>query len=113
MTSFATYIDRKYPEKRFGGFSRESLSAQFYGRIAALLKPTDRVLDYGANRGAQIDRETTPYLRSLKTFKGRVAHVEGCDIDPVVLENPYLNSAKLFDPAKPLPYEDESFDLIH
>jgi SAM-dependent methyltransferase len=106
-------IERYYPESRIGGFSRVNGSLEFYARINALIKPTDRILDYGAGRGAQIDTEQVPYIRALKTFKGRVAHVEGCDIDPAVLSNPFVDSAKLFDPDKPLPYEDESFDLIY
>src|SRR5690606_27497217 len=50
---------------------------------------------------------------SLKILKGRVAHLEGCDIDPEVLTNPYLDAAKVFDPEEPLPYEDASFDLVY
>jgi SAM-dependent methyltransferase len=101
------------PEYRFGGFAEADVMIEFYGRIAALLKPTDRVLDYGAGRGAQIAEDESPYRRSLKTLKGRVAHVEGCDIDDAVLANPYLNSAKVFDPGQPLPYDDASFDLVY
>jgi SAM-dependent methyltransferase len=106
-------VERFYPEAKIGGFSRVNGSLEFYARINALIKPTDRILDYGAGRGAQIDTEQVPWLRELKTFKGRVAHVEGCDVDQAVLENPYLDSAKVFDPDKPLPYPDESFDLIY
>ena len=101
------------PESRFGGFSRADAMVEFYFRIAALLRPGDRVLDYGAGRGAQIAEDTIPHRRALKVLKGRCAHLEGCDIDPEVLTNPYLDSAKVFDPQKPLPYEDASFDLIY
>jgi SAM-dependent methyltransferase len=102
-----------YPEICFGGFSQDSGGMEFYSRINALVQPDFRILDYGAGRGAQIETDPSPYGRRLKTFKGRVAHIEGCDIDPVVLENPYLDGAKLFQPEKPLPYEDNSFDLIY
>lgn len=101
------------PESRFGGFSEADAMVEFYGRIAALVKPTDRVLDYGAGRGAQISEDALPYRRALKTLKGRVAHVEGCDIAPEVLSNPYLDGAKIFDPREPLPYDDASFDLVY
>ena len=113
MSGTGTSIkERFYPETKVGGFSRVDGSIEFYTRIAALIKPTDRVLDYGAGRGAQIAGDKTEYGRWLKTLRGRVAHVEGCDIDPAVLDNPYLDHAALFDPAKPLPYPDASFDLI-
>lgn len=101
------------PESRFGGFTEADVMVEFYGRISALVKPTDRVLDYGAGRGAQIAEDTLPYRRALKILKGRVAHVEGCDIDTQILSNPYLDAAKVFDPEQPLPYEDASFDLVY
>jgi SAM-dependent methyltransferase len=101
------------PEARFGGFSEADAGVEFYGRIAALIKPTDRVLDYGAGRGAQIAEDKLPYRRSLKMLKGRVAHVEGCDVDDEVLSNPYLDAAKVFDPELPLPYDDACFNLIY
>ncbi|RIA35352.1 methyltransferase family protein [Hephaestia caeni] len=101
------------PESRFGGFSEADAMIEFYGRIAALVEPTSRILDYGAGRGAQIAEDALPYRRALKTLKGRVAHVEGCDIDPEVMKNPYLDAAKVFDPTKPLPYDDDSFDLVY
>ena len=114
MAASSTNItERFYPEAAVGGVSRVDGQVEFYTRIAALIKPTDRVLDYGAGRGAPIIEDRSPYRRWLKTRKGRVAHVEGCDIDPVVLENPYLDHALVFDPAKPLPYADASFDLIY
>jgi SAM-dependent methyltransferase len=104
---------RFYPEIAVGGFSRDDASIEFYSRIAALLKPTDRLLDYGAGRGAQILEDASAYRRSLKIFRGRVAHVEGCDIDAAVRENPFLDHAEVFDPALPLPYTDASFDIVH
>lgn len=106
-------VERFYPESRIGGFSRVNGTLEFYSRINALVTPTDHVLDYGAGRGAQIDTERVPYLRELKSFRGRVAHLEGCDVDDAVLDNPYLDAAKVFDPADPLPYDDNSFDLIY
>ena len=108
-----TLIERFYPEARFGGFTRDDGGIEFFTRIAALLRPTDRVLDYGAGRGAQIATDECEYRRALKTLKGRVAHLEGCDVDPAVLDNPYLDAAKVIDPAQPLPYPDASFDLVY
>lgn len=105
-------LERFYPEVAIGGFSRVDASVEFYTRIAALLKPGYRVLDYGAGRGAQIETDSSPYRRWLKTLKGRVAHVEGCDVDPVVLQNPYLDAARVMNPGMALPYADESFDLV-
>jgi SAM-dependent methyltransferase len=38
--------------------------------------------------------------------------VEGCDIDPVVLTNPFLDHAEVIEPGKPLPYPDNNFDIV-
>lgn len=100
------------PESFFGGYSQVDFMVEFYGRIASLIRPSDRVLDFGAGRGAQIAEDTIPYRRNLKILKGRVAHVEGCDIDEEVMNNPYLDGAKTFSLNEKLPYDDNSFDLI-
>ena len=103
---------RFYPESAIGGFSRVDGSIEFWSRISALVRPDWRVLDFGAGRGAHISEDTSDYRRSLKTLKGRVAHVEGCDVDPAVTENPYLDDARIITPGEPLPYADASFDLV-
>src|SRR5215204_1121989 len=105
-------VQHFYPEHRFGGFTRVDTTVEFYSRIASILKETDRVLDFGAGRGANIMRDNSPYRRQLRTLRGRCGHLEGCDIDPVVLENPFLDSAKVIEPFQPLPYGDSSFDLV-
>jgi SAM-dependent methyltransferase len=108
-----TLRDRFYPESLFGGFCRDDVMVAFYTRIAALLRPTDHVLDFGAGRGAQIIEDSIPYRRSLKTLRGRCAHLAGCDIDREVLGNPFLDSAALLGADGKLPYPSESFDLIY
>ncbi|MEL7691455.1 class I SAM-dependent methyltransferase [Citromicrobium bathyomarinum] len=113
MAEGAELVRRHYPEASVGGFSRVNGSIEFYTRINALVNENSVVLDYGAGRGAQIDTERVPYVRHLKTLKGRVKHLEGCDIDETVMGNPFLNSAKVFQPEKPLPYGDNTFDVIY
>lgn len=103
---------RFYSEMAVGGFSHVDGSIGFYTQIAALLRPEFRVLDYGAGRGEQIADDPSPYRRALQNFQGRCAHVEGCDVAPAVLTNPYLDHAEIIDPAAALPYADNSFDLI-
>lgn len=103
---------RFYPETAVGGFSQVDGSIDFWSRIAALIRPDFRVLDYGAGRGAYIDGDRSPYRRALKILRGRVAEVVGCDIDAAVRDNPYLDRADVIRPGEPLPYEDGSFDLV-
>ena len=94
MTTTAELVRSNYPEIEFGGFTRVAVMVEFFSRVNALLKPTDRVLDYGAGRGAIIDNDPNRFSRALKTLRGKVAHVEGCDVDPAVLTNPYVDHAR-------------------
>ncbi len=103
---------RFYPEISASGFSRDDGSVTFYSQVAALLAPEHRVLDFGAGRGELIADDPVPFRRWLTNPKGRCAHVEGCDVDPVVLDNPFLDGAKVIEIGEPLPYPDASFDLV-
>jgi SAM-dependent methyltransferase len=103
---------RFYPETRVAGFSHVDGSVDFWSRVNALAGPDAQVLDYGAGRGAFIATDPSPYRARLKTLKGRVARVTGCDVDPAVRDNPYLDAADIIDFAAPLPYADAGFDLI-
>ena len=105
-------VSRFFPEKTVSGFTHVDGTIGFYTQIAALLRPEHRVLDFGAGRGEQIMDDPIGYRRTLVNFQGRCAHVEGCDVDPVVLSNPFLDSAKVLVPGDPLPYPDASFDII-
>lgn len=104
---------RFYPESNIGGFSYADSSVAFYTQIGAVLRPTDRVLDFGAGRGEHILDDVIEYRRQLFNLRGRCAHVEGCDLDEAVLTNPFLDDAKVIEPGKPLPYPDNSFDIVY
>lgn len=101
-----------FPERQAGGFSRVDSAIEFYTRVNALLKPDMRVLDLGAGRGAQLLDTRSKYRTNLLTIRGKVAHLAGVDVDPVVLENPFLDEAKVINYRAPIPFPDESFDLI-
>lgn len=103
---------RFYPEAHAGGFTRADKMVPFYGRIDALLTPDSTVLDFGAGRGGHIIEDPIAYRRKLSIFKGRCAHVDGCDIDPVVAENPFLDAAEVIEPDGTLPYPDGRFDIV-
>ena len=75
-------LRRFYPEANIGGFSHVDGTISFYTQIAAVLKPTDCVLDFGAGRGEPLLDDDNSYRRGLSNLQGRCAHVEGCDIDP-------------------------------
>lgn len=103
---------RLYPETAAGGFSRVDGTIEFFQRVNALLVREMTVLDFGAGRGEWADADEAPYRRNLRWLRGKVARVVGCDVDPVVIQNPSLDEAVVVDPAAPLPFDDRSFDLI-
>jgi SAM-dependent methyltransferase len=103
---------RFYPESNVGGFSHVDGTVIFFTQIAALLQPTDHVLDFGAGRGEPLLDDKVPYRRDLSNLKGRCAHLAGCDVDGAVLSNPYLDHAEIIRPDSPLPYPDDRFDLV-
>ncbi|QIK80039.1 class I SAM-dependent methyltransferase [Sphingomonas piscis] len=105
-------IKRIFPEAQVSGFAHIDQEVAFFTQVAALLRPDDVVLDFGAGRGAWLETEPSLYKRWLHNFRGRCAHVDGCDVDPVVKDNPTLDAAATFAPGEALPYPDNRFDLI-
>jgi SAM-dependent methyltransferase len=104
---------RFYPESNIGGFSHADAGVALFTQIDAILRPTDRVLDFGAGRGEHILDDVIEYRRRLFNLRGRCAHVEGCDVDDAVLTNPFLDHAAVIEAGSPLPYPDNSFDLVY
>lgn len=105
-------LRRFYPESNVTGFSHMDGTVSFFSQVAAFLKPTDYVLDFGAGRGAPLIDDAVAYRRSLGNLLRRCAHLEGCDIDDVVLENPFLDHAEVIPLGDPLPYSDNRFDIV-
>lgn len=105
-------LHRFYPESNINGFSHVDGTISFYTQISAAVRPADHVLDFGAGRGEPLLDDEVSYRRGLGDLRGRCAHLEGCDIDKVVLENPFLDHAEVIAPNEPLPYEDDRFDIV-
>jgi SAM-dependent methyltransferase len=103
---------RVFPEVEVSGFANIDQEVAFFSQVAALIRANHVLLDFGAGRGEYYSDEPVRYRRLLQDFRGRVAHVDGCDIDRAVLENPTLDAAKVFAPGRPLPYEDDRFDIV-
>lgn len=72
----------------------------FDRQAVQLAEQSRSILEFGAGRG--VDRVD---LRG----DGRTVH--GCDVDPAVLQNPFVDKAAVLTEGA-LPYPDESFDLI-
>ena len=102
--------ERFYPEIAAGGFCRDDGTLQFYLRVNALIKPTMRVVDLGAGRGAQA-LIRTGLAREMIILKGKAADVIGIDVDPAVLENPFVDRAVVY-AGDSLPLDDSSVDMV-
>lgn len=101
-----------YPESRIGGFSHVDGTVAFFVQVAAALRPTDVILDFGAGRGELLIDDDNTFRRNLSNLKGRCAHLEGCDVDSAVLQNPFLDHAEVIDPHGSLPYAASQFDIV-
>lgn len=103
---------RFYPEYKAGGFTSADGTVEFYQRVNALIERHFTVLDFGAGRGAWYDEDVGHYRRKLRTIRGKVRSVVGCDVDRAVLQNGSLDDAVLLDGSGVLPFDDSSFNLV-
>jgi SAM-dependent methyltransferase len=90
---------------------------QFYQTVQACQVATAarEVLDFGAGRGGGIvaAREAgNRYKAFLQDLRALGARVTACDVDDAVQSHPAADSITLIDGDAPLPFADESFDLI-
>jgi SAM-dependent methyltransferase len=108
-----TEVRRKhYPETLAGGFSKLDGTIQFYSRVQALIDRDHIVMDIGAGRGAMLQDDDSAYRRDLMKLRGRCARIIGVDVDPAVLNNPFLDEAHVILLGQELPLPDASVDLI-
>lgn len=105
-------VSQLHPEMKLGGFLPLDGTIEFYSRVKALARPTDLAVDLGAGRGAWFEEDESDFRREMRKLKGHVAHVVGCDIDPAVLGNRAVDSARLLAPGQRWPFDDASVDLI-
>jgi SAM-dependent methyltransferase len=103
---------RFYPEASISGFSHVDGTVALFTQIAAVLRPTDNVLDFGAGRGEPLFDDPIGWRRQLCDLKDRCKRLDGCDVDKAVFENPFLDHAEVIRIGEPLPYGDNSFDIV-
>jgi SAM-dependent methyltransferase len=97
-----------------GDYSPLDGTVEFYGRVNAFLQPHHVVADFGAGRGAWYSSDDSPYGRSLRQIKGKVARVIGLDVDEAVLSNPTTDENLLIDliNGRGWPLPDASVDVV-
>ncbi|MFN3944305.1 MAG: class I SAM-dependent methyltransferase [Allosphingosinicella sp.] len=99
-------------------FSEIDIDLAFYSfiRAAYYRKDVKDVLDYGAGRN-RYEQDFDPainscYIRELRDLRFGGATVTAADVDPDVMSHPTSHRQVVIDPKGPLPFADESFDLI-
>ena len=73
----------------------------FRSHILRYVNDTSVVLDVGAGAG----------IVEQMNFRGTAARVCGIDLDPRVLDNPYLDDAQVTG-GESIPYDDDTFDVV-
>ena len=97
MSRCVDALDRRfYPES--GNNWDDDL---FRSHILRHINDKSVVLDVGAGAG----------IVKQMNFRGAAARVCGVDLDPRVLENPYLDDAQVTG-GESIPYDDETFDVV-
>lgn len=97
MSKFISWLDRRF----YPSYQQNWDDLMFRERILSSIRPESVVLDCGAGAGI---------IESMN-FKVRAQKVCGVDLDPRVVENPFLDEGRIADAGK-IPYEDCSFDIV-
>lgn len=95
--SLVEALDRRfYPQ-----FRRNWDDVLFREKLLDLIGPETRMLDLGAGAG----------IVEAMNFRGLAERVCGVDLDPRVVDNPFLDEGVVAD-AGEIPYPDGSFDIV-
>jgi len=105
------YLERFYPEIRFGGFTDVDGTIAFYIRVNSLITSASIVLDFGCGRGAFMD-DSVAIRRELRMLRGKCARVIGLDVDGAGRNNQSLDEFRILNNNEAWPLEDRSIDLI-
>lgn len=97
MRNWVAFLDQRF----YADFQSNWDDELFRGSILRFVNEQTDVLDIGAGAG----------IVQAMNFRGYARRVCGIDLDPRVLDNPYLDEARVGD-ARKIPYPDCSFDVV-
>lgn len=84
---------------------------EFYGRINAIIKNTDFVLDLGAGRGSWFFDDNCSYRRNIRNIKDKVKFLVGVDMDKAIFENQTTHKNIIMKSDK-IPLDDNSMNIV-
>lgn len=105
-------MSRLRPEVAAGGFARDNGGIHFFTRVNALMSPEMTIVDFGAGRGTIFHNPGSAFYNNLARLQGKVRRVIGVDVDSAINDHPFLDEKHVVDPAKPLPLDAVSVDLV-
>lgn len=98
-TTFVARLDRAF----YPGLTRTWDSSRYRDHLLSYINASHSVLDVGAGRGRDPEMN----------FRGVAAKVTGVDLDPCVMDNPYLDHAVVQERSTDeFPFPDASFDVV-
>lgn len=97
MGGMTAWFDRRF----YADYAKNWDDELLRRRIAAKLTPQSVALDLGAGAG----------IVTQMNFRDMAARVCGVDLDPRVVENPFLHEGKV-GTVEAIPYPDATFDLV-
>jgi len=108
-------IAKIHSEYGIDSFTKHDGTVLFFNFVRALIakigtKP--KVLDFGAGRGSFHYSKTSTYSAQLHDLQSAGAEVWAADIDDVVKSHPCSDHQVVLKIGEPLPFEDNTFDLI-
>ena len=108
-----SFLDNIHPERAVTGSSKLDGTLKFYSFVKTIMceLQAQRVMDFGAGRGAPLLRETRRWRKDLLDLRQHGAEVYACDIDPAVKSHQWSDHQVVLD-ARSIPFEDEFFDMI-
>lgn len=113
VLAFQKEVAAKYhPEFAAGGYAQDDGTVEFYQRVVAVLPEGGVVLDLGAGRGAKFEENVGAWKAWLIRLGKKYSRRIGVDVDPAVKTNPELDQAEVIVPGQPLPFADQTFDLV-
>ena len=96
---------------KFGGYSPNDGTLDFYGRVGLLANTSHRFLDIGAGRAQWFEDDVIEQRRQTRFMKGRYLEVIGADIDPIVSTNRTVDYSVLIENGI-VPLPDHSIHVV-
>ena len=97
MSALTSWLDRTY----FAAFDKNWDDQMLRESVLRVLRPDSIILDLGAGAG----------IVTQMDFRGHAARICGIDLDPRVVDNPFIDEGKVTD-GRDIPFADATFELV-